>query len=256
MSAEPRIELNSTSSQAIDGRQIRAVAFQNVRLEYLRTTLTGLGLSPAGSSALVVGGGRGVLSRGLAHLGFDVVSVDPSHTATTAASEAAVREGLQIEHRTAPAEAPDVAEGAFDIAYYADTFEITSDLPGVIEQAARSLRPGGLLFYDTVNRTLLSRLIYLGAFQGIPMTRIMPPGRYSAARLRRPVELAKVLAQHGLANQETVDFKPKDAPSLVKAVLARRRGEITDDEISSKVAFILNPGGNPVVTYLGYARKS
>lgn len=255
MATTPLIELNSTSPEAIDGRQIRAVAFQDVRLRYVKGTMEHLGLPIAGSRALVVGGGRGVLPRGLARMGFSVVAVDPSKKATEMARASAEHEGLNILHETAPAEELPVAEDTFDVAYYADTFEITSNLGQVIEQAARALRPDGVLFYDTVNRTLLSRLVYLGAFQSFPMTRIMPPGRYAATRLRKPPELAEALARHDLRNEDICDFKPKAAPSLVKAVRARRRGQITDDQIAPMVDFVLNPHGRPVVTYLGHARK-
>lgn len=253
MADTPRIELDSAG--AIDGRQIRAVAFQDVRLEYVAGVLQRLGVAAAGNRALVVGSGRGLLARGLARSGFDVVAVDPSAAATAMAREASEREGLSIVHATAPAEELGLDEEAFDVAYYADTFEITPYLDRVVGHAARALKPGGILFYDTVNRTLPSRLIYLGAFQALPMTRIMPAGRYAVARLRPPAELAQALARHGLRNEDVCDFKPKNPRRLITAVLARRRSQITDEEIPSIVEFVLAPGRRPPVTYLGYARK-
>jgi 2-polyprenyl-3-methyl-5-hydroxy-6-metoxy-1,4-benzoquinol methylase len=56
----------------------QAVAFQDIRLEYVTGTLKGLGLAAAGSRAMVVGSGRGLLAGGLARLGFSVLTVDPS----------------------------------------------------------------------------------------------------------------------------------------------------------------------------------
>ena len=255
MTSTPHIELDSRVPATVDGRQIRAVAFQDVRMEYVTGVLKSLGLAAAGRRAVVVGSGRGLLAGGLARLGFSVVAVDPSATATAMAREAHEREGLTVTHKTAPAEELGLEDGAFDLAYYADTLEITPHPDRVIEQAARVLKPGGVLVYDTVNRTLLSRLIYLGAFQALPVTRIMPPGRYTAARLRTPAELTALLDRHGLHNQDICAFKPKDPRSLVKATLARRRGQITDEEIPSIVGFTLARHGRPVVTYLGYARK-
>jgi 2-polyprenyl-6-hydroxyphenyl methylase/3-demethylubiquinone-9 3-methyltransferase len=255
MASAPHIELDSRSPDAIDGRQIRAVAFQDVRLEYVTNTLQSLDLATAGSRVLVVGSGRGLLARGVARLGYDVVAVDPSATATAIASEENERERLSVVHSAAPAEELGLENEAFDIAYYADTFEITPHLDEVIEQAARVLKPGGVLFYDTVNRTVLSRLIYLGAFQALPMTRVMPAGRYAAARLRTPAELAEVLDRHGLRNEDVCGFKPKDPRNLIKATLARRRGQISDEQIPRIVDFVLAPDSRPLVTYLGYARK-
>jgi 2-polyprenyl-6-hydroxyphenyl methylase/3-demethylubiquinone-9 3-methyltransferase len=171
------------------------------------------------------------------------------------AREAHERENLAVQHKTAPAEDLGLAGETFNVVYLADTLEITSDPDRVIEEAARVLKPDGVLIYDTVNRTLLSRLIYLGAFQALPFTRIMPRGRYAAARLRTPAEMVALLDRHGLRNEDICDFKPKDPRSLIRAVLARRRGQITDEEIPPIVGFVLAPHGSAVVTYLGYARK-
>jgi 2-polyprenyl-6-hydroxyphenyl methylase/3-demethylubiquinone-9 3-methyltransferase len=250
-----RIELDSASPDAIDGRQLRAVSFQAVRLEYVQSTMAHLGLNPGGGRALVVGGGRGVLPRGLARLGFEVLAVDASARATELAGATTGHGGPDITYRTAPAEELGVPAGTFDVAYLADTLEITPELDRVLEQARLALRPGGVLFYDTVNRTLLARLVYLVVFQGLPLTRIMPPGRYAASRLRGPGELGEALARHGLRNEDVCDFKPRNPASLLKAVLARRRGAITDEQIPPIVDFVRVPDGSPLVTYLGYARR-
>ncbi|MFC9969676.1 class I SAM-dependent methyltransferase [Spirillospora sp. NPDC127200] len=247
MTTAPHLVLDSAAPGTLDGRHLRAAAFQEVRLAYTRQILERL--SP-GRRALVVGGGRGPLPGGLAGLGLDVTAVDPSAEATALAGAAA---GPPVSYRTAPAEALDVPAGSFDLAYCADTFEVVPDLDRVIAQAAAALRPGGVLVYDTVNRTPVSRLVYLGAFQAIPWTRIMPPGRYSADRLRPPSEVAAALARHGLASGGVCGFKPKSAAALVKAVRARRAGRITDEQVPEAVGFVLDPEGAPVVTYLGHA---
>jgi 2-polyprenyl-6-hydroxyphenyl methylase/3-demethylubiquinone-9 3-methyltransferase len=244
----PRIQLDSPD--AIDGRHIRAVAFQQVRLEYVRRT----GAVTVGDPAVVVGSGRGDLARGLARLGMDVTALDPSAAATELARE---RDGgASVAYRTARAEdLGEVPDSSFALAYYADTFEITADLDRVLAAAARVLRPGGVLVYDTVTRTPVSRLVYLGAFQAFPPTRIMPPGRYSIDRLRRPEEMADALARAGLTSEEVCGFAPRSLRALVSAVLARKRDRITDDEIPGVVGFELAPDHVPVVTYLGLARK-
>ncbi|MWA15565.1 methyltransferase domain-containing protein [Streptomyces sp. BA2] len=249
MTAAPRIALDSAS--AVDGRHIRALTFQSVRMEYLRRVLGELGITAAGSRALVVGSGRGILARGLARLGFEVVAVDPSLAATALASEA--DDGLGITYRTTPPEALDLPGGSFDLVYCADTLEITEHPDAVLADAARVLRPGGAFVYDTVNRTLVSRLIYLGAFQAFPATRIMPHGRYAAHRLRRPAELAEALDRAGLSARDVSAFKPRDVRSLVRATRGRRRGTLTDEQLPELVEMVLEPEGSPVVTYLGYA---
>ncbi|MEO3829021.1 class I SAM-dependent methyltransferase [Actinomadura sp. B10D3] len=208
----------------------------------------------SGKRAAVIGGGRGVLAQGLVHLGMEVASLDPSHEATALARESDDSE--TASYSTAPFERPGLPEGTFDLVYCADTFEITEDLDAVLAAVARLLRPGGTLIYDTVNRTPISRLVYLGMLQRFPGTRIMPPGRYSAARLRPPAELAARMTAHGLADLGTCSFKPRSVGALITATRARRAGRVTDDQLSSMVDFKLDPNGPPVVTYLGHAVRS
>ncbi|WP_344274560.1 class I SAM-dependent methyltransferase [Actinomadura napierensis] len=248
----PIIELDSRTPGAVDGRHVRALAFQEVRLEYLTSALRRLGIDPAERRALVIGSGRGLLARGLAGLGFDVVALDPSPDATDLARRAS--HGEAVEYVTAPAENPGLAGGYFDVVFCTDTFEIAEDLDRVVAHASRLLRPDGVLFYDTVNRTPVSRLIYLWAFQSLPFTRIMPRDRYTAVRLRTPEEVRAALAAHGLRNEDVCSFKPKSVLGLVRAIIARRSGKITDEAVPAMTGFVLEPGGRPVVTYLGCAR--
>ncbi|WP_026400922.1 class I SAM-dependent methyltransferase [Actinomadura rifamycini] len=247
MGTAPLIELDSTRPGAVDGRRLRAIAFQDVRMAYLAEH----GL--ARGRALVLGGGTGELPHGMARAGLDVTALDPSPAATRIAEAAAG--DLPVVHRTARAEDFDVPAASFDLVYAADTFEITGDLDRVVELAARALRPGGALVYDTVNRTVPAKLVYLGAFQRLPWTRIMPPRRYASDRLRRPSDVAAVLSRHGLHAEDVCGFKPASAVGLVRTVLARRRGAVGDDEVAALAGFVLDPGGPPVVTYLGHARK-
>lgn len=251
MPTAPHIELDSAGPAVVDGRHIRALTFQSVRVEYLRQVLSTASLAKAGSRALVIGSGRGLLARGLARLGFEVVAADPSPAATDLALDA--DDGLGITYLTTPAEELDLPDGSFDLLYCADTLEITERPDAVLAEAARVLRPGGAFVYDTVNRTLVSRLIYLGAFQAFPGTRIMPRGRYAAHRLRRPAELAEALDRAGLSPRDVSAFRPRDVRSLVLATRGRRRGTLTDEQLPELVDMVLEPEGSPVVTYLGHA---
>ncbi|MFD3842508.1 class I SAM-dependent methyltransferase [Streptomyces sp. NPDC058642] len=212
--------------------------------------LSQLSLAAAGSRALVVGSGRGLLARGLARLGFKVVAADASLAATALALDA--DDGLGITYLTTPAEELDWPDGSFNLVYCADTLEITERLDAVLTQAARAASQRAFV-YDTVNRTPVSRLIYLSAFQPFPGTRIIPRSRYAAHRLRRPAELAQALDRAGLSAKDVSAFKPCDVRSLMRATRGRRRGTLTDEQLPELVDMVLEPDGNPVVTYLGHA---
>ncbi|MFI8986679.1 hypothetical protein ACIG63_16740 [Streptomyces antimycoticus] len=58
-----------------------------------------------------------------------------------------------------------------------------------------------------------------------------------------------------MTQEDICDFKTKDPRSLVKATMARRKGQIGDGQIPPIVDFVLAPDARPLVTYLGYARK-
>jgi 2-polyprenyl-6-hydroxyphenyl methylase / 3-demethylubiquinone-9 3-methyltransferase len=240
-----------------DGFHIRAASFQPVRSAYVRQVLVErLGLDPHGRRALVVGSGRGLLARELARLGFAVTGLDPAASAVRLARDETAREGLSVDHEVGDPHHLAYPDQAFDVAYYADTLEITPDLDRVVAEAARVLRHQGVFVYDTVNRTALSRLIYLGALQSWPGTRVMPRHRYAWDRLRPPAELAATLGRHGLRNQDVRGFLPASPQRLVRATLRARRGGIGDPELADLAGMHLAPEGKrPPVTYLGFAVK-
>lgn len=240
-----------------DGFHIRAAAFQPVRTDYTRRViLERLGLNPQGKRALVVGCGRGLLARELGRFGFAVAALDPAAPAIRLAKQATAGNGSRVDYEVGDARRLPHADGVFDVAYYHDTLEITPELDMVLAEAARVLRRQGALLYDTVNRTALSRLIYLGAIQSWRWTRIMPPGRYAWDRLRPPDELAATMARHGLRNQDVTGFLPASPWRLLRGMLRARRGGIGDAELARLAGMHLAAAGKrPDVTYLGFGVK-
>jgi 2-polyprenyl-6-hydroxyphenyl methylase/3-demethylubiquinone-9 3-methyltransferase len=243
--------------ERFDGFHIRAAAFQTVRGPYARgVILERLGLDPSGKRALVVGCGRGLLARELAGLGLSVTGVDPSPSAIRLAKEATAGEDVHVDYAIADPRRLPYGDREFDIVYYTDTLEITHDLDEVMAEAARMLRPRGVFLYDTVNRTRLSRLVYLGAMQSWRWTRYMPHDRYTWERLRTPGELAATMARHGLRNEDVTGFLPANPLRLLWAILRARRGTIADSDLARLAGMRLaQPGKLAAVTYLGYGIK-
>ncbi|MGW0662118.1 class I SAM-dependent methyltransferase [Streptodolium elevatio] len=255
MAHPPLVELDSLAPNAIDGRHIRAVTFQKVRMTYIEDVLARHPLAP-GSPVLVIGSGRGLLARALAGRGFSVTAADPSQRATDAALAAVDQPTPPVRYLTATADELAAAGDTYALVYVADTLEVSEDLHEVTSAIGALVQSRGLVIYDTVNRTGIAKLVYLGAFQKFPPTRIMPPDRYTSARLRPPSAVTAALASEGFRDQEIGGFKPVSGCALVAATLARRRGKIDDEEIARRVDFVLAPSSPPKVTYFGHARKA
>jgi 2-polyprenyl-6-hydroxyphenyl methylase / 3-demethylubiquinone-9 3-methyltransferase len=119
------------------------------------------------------GCGGGFLAEEFARLGFDVVGVDPSAVSIEAARAHAAASSLNIDYRVGAGEQLLVEDGMFDVAYCCDVLEHVSDLDRVISETARVLKPGGLYLFDTVNRTLQSKLVAIKIAQEWPLTRVV-----------------------------------------------------------------------------------
>ena len=142
------------------------------RFGYFRDVLTRQDARVRGLRALDVGCGGGFLAEEFAALGCQVTAVDPSPVSIDAARGHAVARSLDIDYRVGAGERLPFQDSAFDLAYCCDVLEHVSDLARVVSETARVLKPGGLYLFDTINRTLKSKLLVIKAMQQWPLTRI------------------------------------------------------------------------------------
>lgn len=245
----PDVRLNDPRPEVLDGRHLRASAFEPARVALLDDLVEG----GVGGRALTVGAGYANVLGLLVDRGFDVVASDPSAEAVGVARQ----RWPAVEHRVADPTSTGLAHASFDLVFCTDTLEIVDDLDGVLRELARVIRPGGTVVLDTVACTPLARLIYLGLFQRVGYTRIVPPGRYARSRLRRPGDLRAAAARAGLPVRDVVGFEPRSPISLVRALLARRALRITDEEIAPRAGFVLaRHSGEPPVTYFAVCERA
>lgn len=242
-----QLRLDARGPGILDGRQVRAMAFVPAREQLLDQLLRERRWPRAGQRrALVVGGGYSPLPVALRDRGFVTTALDSSASATAIGAA----DTPEVEWRTARPSEPHVEPASFDLVYCADTLEVEADVDSILAALAAAAKPGATVVLDTVTNTFVARLIYLVAFQRLPWTRIMPSRRYSHDRLRNPSLLIQASQQAGLSIDNVIGFEPKSVGSLVRAVLDRRSGRITDADLPEAAGFRLSSSNHaPVVTY-------
>jgi 2-polyprenyl-6-hydroxyphenyl methylase/3-demethylubiquinone-9 3-methyltransferase len=151
----------------------------------------------AGRSVLDVGCGGGLMSEGLAAAGARVTAIDMSETALAVARGHLVQSGLSVDYRKATVEA--VARehpGAYDLVTCMELVEHVPDPVSIVRACSRAVKPGGHVFFATVNRTWLSYLLVILASEYL--LGIVRKGTHRFHRLVRPSELIRWGRQAGL----------------------------------------------------------
>ena len=138
------------------------------RVGYFKKILfTDLNVNPQGKSALEVGCGGGILCEEIARMGFEVTGIDPSEHSLQIAANHAKADGLRVNYEKGTGEALPCQDNSTDIVFCCDVLEHVRDVPKVISEIFRVLKPGGCFCYDTLNRTFLSKLTAINVFSGL-----------------------------------------------------------------------------------------
>lgn len=165
-------------------------AINRLRLAEVRARLP----DPHGVRVVDLGCGGGLMSEPLARAGARVVGCDRgARTVAAARAHGAGVPGLHYlpgDVRRVP-----LAAGWADLVLAADVVEHVRGWPAVVAEAARLLRPGGLLYVSTVNRTRRAAWLGVHLAEGL---RLVPPGTHDPALFVRPDELAAAGAAAGL----------------------------------------------------------
>jgi 2-polyprenyl-6-hydroxyphenyl methylase / 3-demethylubiquinone-9 3-methyltransferase len=225
------------------------------RVGYLKRKLfEELGIDPRGKSALEVGCGGGMLCEEIARLGFETTGIDPSERSLQVARDHATLSGLRITYRTGSGEALPYPDGAFDVAFCCDVLEHVRDLPRVISEISRVLKPGGVFCYDTINRTWRSKLVAIKISQVWKRWAFLPANLHVWEMFIRPEELKLLLGENDLIWQEHRGLEPNLPLVTVLGQLRRRaRGDLNFRDLGAKLHLVET--GNTGMMYLGYAIK-
>jgi 2-polyprenyl-6-hydroxyphenyl methylase/3-demethylubiquinone-9 3-methyltransferase len=178
--------------------------FNPVRLAYIRDRVAGhFGRDPTrldslkGLRFLDIGCGGGILSEPLARLGASVTGADPSDGNIAVAQQHAAQSGLTIDYRSTSAEALAAQGESFDAVLAMEVIEHVADVGLFVDVAAEMVRPGGLLFIATLNRTVKSFALAIVGAEYI--LRWLPRGTHQWDRFVTPNELEIAIERSGLA---------------------------------------------------------
>jgi len=151
----------------------------------------------AGRRVLDVGCGGGLLSEGMAARGARVTGIDMGEAPLSVARLHRHESGIEVDYERITAEALAEREpGSFDTVTCMEMLEHVPDPASVIGACARLVRPGGDLFFSTINRNPKS---YLFAILGAEyLLRMLPRGTHDYSKFIRPSELERWARQAGL----------------------------------------------------------
>lgn len=151
----------------------------------------------AGKTVLDVGCGGGILSEAMAQRGAQVSGIDMGEAPLNVAKLHALESGLEINYRQIPVEqlAEEQPE-SFDVVTCLEMLEHVPDPASVIRACMRLVKPGGKVFFSTLNRNPKS---YAFAIIGAEyVLRLLPAGTHDYAKFIKPSELSHWCRDAGL----------------------------------------------------------
>jgi 2-polyprenyl-6-hydroxyphenyl methylase/3-demethylubiquinone-9 3-methyltransferase len=154
--------------------------------------------SPVAQQRLLdVGCGGGILCEAMAQRGARVSGIDMGESPLAVAELHKLESGVEVNYRQLTAE--DLAEreaGQYDIVTCLEMLEHVPDPASVISACAKLAKPGGHLYFSTINRNPKA---YLFAVVGAEyLLNLLPKGTHEYDKFIKPSEMAQCIRQAGL----------------------------------------------------------
>ena len=170
-----------------------------------REALSGTPLK--GLSVLDIGCGGGLLSVPMARLGATVTGVDASARNIAVAGLHAGKQALEIDYRQGTAEAlahsvDQAGDLGFDIVLALEIVEHVADVDLFLKSCGRLVKPGGLLFLSTLNRTAKAWALAIAGAEYV--LGWLPRGTHDWKKFLKPSEVVRGLEAGGIATKEIV----------------------------------------------------
>lgn len=157
-----------------------------------------------GKKVLDVGCGGGILAESMARRGADVMGIDMGEAPLAVAQLHALEMGVEnVQYQQIPVE--QLAEqqpNSFDIVTCMEMLEHVPDPSSIIQACAKLVKPGGHVFFSTLNRNPKS---FLFAIVGAEyLLQMLPKGTHEFNKFIKPAELIRWARQANLKAHETI----------------------------------------------------
>jgi 2-polyprenyl-6-hydroxyphenyl methylase / 3-demethylubiquinone-9 3-methyltransferase len=152
----------------------------------------------AGKRVLDVGCGGGILSESMAAKGATVSGIDMGEAPLQVARLHLLESGLDVDYERIPVERlANEQPASFDLVTCMEMLEHVPDPASVVNACSQLVKPGGHLFFSTINRNPKA---YLLAIVGAEyLLQLLPKGTHDYSRFIRPSELTDWVRQSGLS---------------------------------------------------------
>ena len=225
------------------------------RVGYFQKLIETLHIDALGKRALEVGCGGGILTEEISKMGFETTGIDPAEESLYTARNHALAGGLKIQYDQGFGENLPYPDASFDCVVCCDVLEHVRDLPKVISEISRVLKPGGIFFYDTLNRTFISKLVAINIWQKWKRWAFMPPNLHVWEMFITPTEIISQLSQNGFDWKEHRGTEPNiPIPKMLRYLRKRVKGELTYADLGKK--FLIVESNDMNIIYMGYAVKN
>ena len=153
-----------------------------------------------GAKVVDVGCGGGILAEAMAGRGASVLGIDLAKRSLAVAELHALESGAQVRYEMIAAEALAEREpAAFDVVTCMEMLEHVPDPASTIRACATLVKPGGWVFFSTINRNPKSFLFAIVGAEYV--LRLLPRGTHDYAKLIRPSEMDAAARRAGLEAQ-------------------------------------------------------
>jgi 2-polyprenyl-6-hydroxyphenyl methylase/3-demethylubiquinone-9 3-methyltransferase len=165
-----------------------------LRLAHIERLAGGL----SGKRIADVGCGGGILAEAMAAKGATVTGIDLADKPLKVAMLHRMETGSGVDYRLVSAEALAAeAPASFDVVTCMEMLEHVPEPPSIVQACAQLVKPGGLVFFSTINRNAKSFLFAIVGAEYV--LNLLPRGTHEYARFIRPSELSRACREAGLA---------------------------------------------------------